>query len=323
MSRFLTERGRTTGRRFGTAISFGFVPFALSAVAFLYGLSPTPSLACAYGVFAVGASSMFPNGSGGTVYLEYDDQDQTINWSGNSRAPAANNADKDIGTNFFTAGLQYMFNRSWGVQAEVPYWDRKFTTDRNVPNTPPDLVTTQWSDLGDIRIEGVYTGFSENLSSSLTFGVKLPTANDQFDPAVVDRDTQIGTGSTDLLLGAYHCDGLGTDPHFSRFVQALLDQPVLTSEGHRPGTELDIAGGVIYSSWTLGAVQISPLVQVIFFEQTRDTGPQSASPVASAYQRVLFSAGPRSMSAIFPPMPTSRFPATRTSTATSAPPRGC
>ncbi|HXY98434.1 MAG TPA: transporter [Stellaceae bacterium] len=292
MSSSSGERGGKNLRRLAS-VSLGIAPCVLSAAAFLFGMAPAQSLACACGcgVFAVGTSSMFPSGSGGTVYLDYDYQDQTINWSGNSRAPAADNGDKDIRTNFFTAGLQYMFNRSWGVQVEVPYWDRKFTTDQNFPTPPPDLLTAHWSVLGDIRIEGLYTGFSEDLSSGLTFGVKVPTGNYQYDSAVVDRDSQIGSGSTDLLLGGYHRDGLGTDTHWSWFVQALLDQPVLTSEGYRPGTELDTAGGVIYSSFDLGAVQISPLVQVIFSERTRDSGPQSASPLASGYQRVLFSPG--------------------------------
>lgn len=256
-------------------------------------LAPADSWACACGcgVFDVGTSSMFPTGSGGTVFLEYDYQDQTINWSGNSRAPAADNGDKDIRTNFFTAGAQYMFNRSWGVQVEVPYWDRKFTTDQNFPTPPPDLVTAQWSDLGDIRIEGIYTGFSEDLSTGLIFGVRLPTGNFQYDEVVVDRDSQIGSGSTDLLLGGFHRDSLTSDNLWSWYVQALLDQPVLTNEHYRPGSELDTAGGVTYNGWMLGNVMVTPVVQVIFSVRTRDSGSASASPLASGYQRVLFSPG--------------------------------
>ena len=77
--------------------------------------------ACGCGVFDVGTSSMLPKGAGGMVYLDYDYQSQSINWSGNSRAPGANNGDKFIRTDFVTAGFQYMFNRSWGLQIEIPY----------------------------------------------------------------------------------------------------------------------------------------------------------------------------------------------------------
>jgi hypothetical protein len=285
------KRGGTRARRFG--VPFGIASFALSAAAFLLGMSPDQSLACACGcgVFAVGTSSMLPSGAGGTAYLEYDYQDQTINWHNTGRASAADNSDKDLRTNFFTAGLQYMFNRSWGVQLEIPYWDRKFTTDTNFGNSPPDLVTAHWSDLGDIRLQGIYTGFSEDLSTGLTFGVKLPTGSYQIDPAVVDRDSQIGSGSTDLLLGGFHRAALTSDNIWSWYAQALLDQPVLTQEGYRPGTELDAATGVTYNGWVFGNLTVSPLAQIIGSERTRDSGPNSAQPVASGYQRILLSPG--------------------------------
>src|SRR5215469_12888526 len=77
----------------------------------------TRACACGCGVFDVGTSSMFPSGQGGMLFLNYDYQDQTENWSGDSRAPAANNTDKEIETSFFSLGLQYLFNYDWGIQA--------------------------------------------------------------------------------------------------------------------------------------------------------------------------------------------------------------
>src|SRR5271154_3407207 len=78
--------------------------------------------ACGCGVFDVATSSMFPTiGDNGMAFLQYDYQDQNRNWSGTSQAPAANNGDKEISTDFTTLGFQYMFNSSWGIEAEVPY----------------------------------------------------------------------------------------------------------------------------------------------------------------------------------------------------------
>src|ERR1700693_2172476 len=114
--------------------------------------------ACGCGIFEVGTSSMFPAGAGGSAYFQYDFQDQNVNWSGNSPAPAANNPDKDLRTSFFDFGLQYMFNRSWGVQADVPLADRFFKTTGGVSGS--DIVSTNWTTIGDVRIEGIYTGFS-------------------------------------------------------------------------------------------------------------------------------------------------------------------
>lgn len=88
---------------------------------------------------------MFPSGQGRVMFLNYDYQDQNQNWSGTSRAPAANNSDKEIETDFFSLGLQYMFNYNWGVQAEIPYGYRTFRTEDDAGS----VVTRHWSQPGD------------------------------------------------------------------------------------------------------------------------------------------------------------------------------
>ena len=237
--------------------------------------------ACGCGVFDVGTSSMFPNGQGGMAFLQYDYQDQNRNWSGSSQAPAANNDDKEIKSDFVTAGLQYMFNSSWGVQAEVPFAYRYFKTADG---------STSWGSLGDIRVEGLYTGFMPDLSVGVTFGVKLPTGNDNYNPALVDRDTQIGSGSTDILLGGFYRDNLDRNQQWDWFAQLQLDVPVLIQDQYRPGVELDTAAGIDYKGWSLGRVKISPVAQVIFSERTSDSGA-AANPDNSGYQRILLSPG--------------------------------
>jgi hypothetical protein len=245
--------------------------------------------ACGCGVFEVGTSSMLPEGPGGMAFVEYDYQDQNENWSGTSSASAANNGDKEIETHFGTIGLQYMFNRSWGVQGELPIWNRTFTSDLNFGNGAPDIVSRNWTGIGDIRLEGIYTGFSEDLSSGLTFGLKLPTGNFSHDPDVIDRDTQIGSGSTDLLLGAFHRDRFGST-RWNWFGQADLDVPLLKQGDYRPGMEADVAGGVYYDGLSLGRVKISPVAQVIGSWRGRDNGAD-ANADNSGYQRVLLSPG--------------------------------
>lgn len=254
-------------------------------------LAPASAMACACGcgVFDVGTSSMFPTGSGGTAFLSYAYQDQNQNWSGTSSANAGNNGDKEIETHFAMLGLQYLFNRSWGAQIELPVWHRAFTTDLNFGAGTPNLATKNWTGLGDIRIKGIYTGFSEDLSSGVTFGLKLPSGSDTFDPDVVDRDTQIGTGSTDLLLGAFHRARFGNSS-WNWFGQAELDLPVLKQGGYRPGLETDVAGGIYYDGFSVGRVGISPVGQVIGSWRGRDNGPD-ANPEDSGYQRVLLAPG--------------------------------
>ena len=141
--------------------------------------------ACGCGVFDVATSSMFPKGQGGMAWLQYDYQDQNRNWSGTGTAPAANNDDKKIETHFVTVGFQYMFNNKWGAKLEVPLDSRRFKADDGTGN----IATHNWSQLGDVRIEGIYTGFFADLSAGVTFGLKLPTGSYTEDPDFVDRDT--------------------------------------------------------------------------------------------------------------------------------------
>ena len=252
-------------------------------------LVPSVGRACACGcdVFDIGTSSMFPKEQGGMAFLNYDYQDQNRNWSGTSQAPAADNDDKDIATQFFTFGLQYMFNTSWGAQIGVPYDFRHLRTTDDTGA----VVTRNWSQLGDIRVRGIYTGFFPDMSAGVTLGLKLPTGDYSYDSAVVDRDSQLGTGSTDILLGGFYYHNLDVNYRWEWFAQAELDVPVLTQDQYQPGLELDAAAGIYYNGLTVGSVRISPVAQVIFSERTSDSGANAANPVASGFQRVLLSAG--------------------------------
>jgi len=250
--------------------------------------------ACGCGVFDVATESMLPQGPGGMIFAEYDYMDQNMNWNNGSPAPAANNGDRDIRTDFTTLGLQYMFNRSWGAQVELPYDFRHYTANFGGGST-------SWSSFGDLRVEGIYTGLFQDMSAGLTFGLKLPTGNDTHDlPSLLDRDTELGTGSTDILLGGFYRHTLNSVARgLYWFAQAQLDVPALIQGGYRPGVELDAALGLYYQGLSLGKVRITPVAQVIPSERTSDTGSWASGgvndpPVGikdSGYQRILLSPG--------------------------------
>ena len=257
------------------------------------GLAPGIGRACACGcgIYEVGTSAMIPTTAGIMTSVDYDYQDQNQNWSGSSEAPAADNGDKDIRTSWYTLGFQDMFDRNWGIRLELPYEDRHFVTTGGV--TGNDIVTLNFSGVGDIRIQGIYTGFSPDLSQGLTFGLKLSTGsyttNDAYQD--IDRDSEIGSGSTDILLGGFDRFGFGSDSGWSGFTQALLDAPVLTQVQYRPGMEFDAAAGAYYDRLRIGPLLISPIGQIKLSVRSRDTGANSADPVASGFERVLASPG--------------------------------
>ncbi len=243
--------------------------------------------ACGCGVFGVGAGNLIPLSGGGNVYVETDYMNQNQNWSGTHKAPAENNADKQIQTEFFTIGGQYMFNNRWGVMAEVPIWNRVFRTE-NDDGTGVDRF--EHAAIGDIRLMGVYTGFAKDMSTGVTFGLKLPTGD--FTYPSFDRDTSIGTGTTDLLLGGYHVGNLTKNETWGYFAQGRAEIPLNTRGGYRPGAELDGAIGVSYGG--LGRVtdklKFTPILQVIGSARAKDSGDLSNRP-DSGYERVLISPG--------------------------------
>ena len=262
------------------------VRLASSALLFAVAGSLTPLRAAAWGngVFDVGASLPMPARPGGFAYLEYGSMDQDNDWSGGKRASYGANADKDIRSDLITGGVQYMLDRSWGYMFEVPVVKRRIaTTDQNGV-----VGTLDNGAVGDIGVRGVYSGFSPDMSSGLTFGLKLPTG--PLKTPDFARDAQIGTGSTDLLLGAYHTGRVQWG--YAWFSNAQWDEPMLDAGGYRPGAEIDAALGASYDGWSPGGFKIAPLAQVLGAVRWRDIGA-TANPGNSGYQRVLLSPGLR------------------------------
>lgn len=249
---------------------------------------PSLSFACACGcgIFDVGTSSMYASHAGGMVFAEFDYLDQSHNRSGTSSSPAANNEDKAIHSSFWTVGGQYQFDRSWGVTVEVPYWHRYFqTTDENTG----ELVSSTHGAMGDIRIKATYTGLSADMSTGLTLGVKL--ANGDTSYPGFDADTQIGSGSTDALLGAYHLGRLTADNRWSYFLQGQWDQPVTHKDNYRPGAEGVAAFGAYYEGWaTHQELKFVPIAQLRAVYRRPDWGAD-AMIADTGYSRVLVSPG--------------------------------
>lgn len=257
-------------------------------LAALFWAFPGLSLACACGcgVFDVGTSSMYASHAGAMVYFEYDDLDQSHNRSGTSSAPAADNEDKEIRSSFYTLGGQYQFNRSWGVSVDIPYWTREFTT---TDEDTGEIVNARHGAIGDIRIRGTYTGLSADMSTGLTLGVKLASGDDSY--AGFDPDTEIGSGSTDLLAGAYHLGRLRADNRWAYFLQGQWDQPMAHRANYRPGAEGVVAAGLYFERATMGdRLKISPVFQLRAIYRRPDGGSDSM-PDDTGYFRVLAAPG--------------------------------
>jgi hypothetical protein len=252
--------------------------------------------ACGCSVFDVGTPSLLPNGAGGTVWFETDFINQYINWHHTEPSSGSANPDKQIKTWFLTAGAQYMFNRKFGAMITVPYTIRTFRTEGDTPN---EINQFNHANFGDVRLWGMYTGLQEDMSLGLLAGFKLNTGDHVYSH--FDRDTSIGTGSTDLLLGAYKLGSFPThigsvpltfsEKPFQWFAQGQYDYPFHTQGNYVPGKEFDAAMGSYYNFGRIGPLkELAPMLTLYGAFRSHDLGEAANTP-NSGYERLLLAPG--------------------------------
>ncbi len=181
-----------------------------------------------------------------------------------------------------TLGLDWSPARTWGVNLQVPFYDRPHDT---IAAGDTEVSSSASRGLGDVRLLLRYQGFQPDLSVGVQFGVKLPTGriNDRFQSGpqageTVDRGLQPGTGSTDLLVGAYTVGSLGGG--YAYFANALWQQPVADQQGFRPGAGANLTVGVRYTrALPLGIV---PQLQLNARIENRESGINADVPNSGA-----------------------------------------
>ena len=148
--------------------------------------------------------------------------------------------------------LAYSIDSQWGVALDVPLVMRDHSHQLANPN--PALVgwaQKSYSELGDIRMLGSYKfpGNNPQSGEGLRFGVKLPTGKTNLDmvPGTpMEAGLQPGTGSTDLVLGAYHYQAIA-DSAWGWFASTQIQTAVALKNDYRPGDELSLDVGTHYS----------------------------------------------------------------------------
>ena len=171
-----------------------------------------------------------------------------------------------------TLGLDWSPSRTFGVNVQLPYLDRPHAT---VAAGDTAVSTSHSRGLGDARIVARYQGFEADLGYGVQVGLKLPTGriDDRFTTGpqagtLVDRDLQLGTGTTDLLLGGYTVGALGTDVYY--FASALWQQPLAARDGFRPGAGANVTVGLRYTGAAAGG--LVPQLQLNARVEGRESG---------------------------------------------------
>ena len=230
------------------------------------------------------------SGPGYTLGITYDyiDQNQMMHGSGKVPGfslPNAQEIEMRTRTSFETLVGDYQ-GSDWGVNVQVPYIERYHLT---FPQGATTLDSSKSSSLGDARILGRYTGFSSDGSSGIFFGLKLPTGPTGVDfssGSPLDPSLQPGTGSTDILLGAFHSGQIDM-LRLSWFAQGLLEHAVSTRDEYRPGDAFNFSTGIKYGKF---GQSITPMLQLNFVKRIADSGA-NATPLITGGELAYLSPG--------------------------------
>ncbi|MBS0365308.1 MAG: transporter [Proteobacteria bacterium] len=259
----------------------------MSAVAVFSLAVPQRSFACASCgcTLGVDAAMGYPALPGWRASLEYDYIDQDQLRSGTravSGVPDGYELEHRTINQYATAGISYNFPTDWNVTVLVPYVIRSHSTYGNQDSIAPlrPLSRSFSSSVGDIKLLGSYQGLLPTRHLAIQLGIKLPsgrygTAVDfHSGPAAgspLDASLQPGTGSTDVIVGAYYHRMVGQDfdafasGQFQSAVRHHMDQP---GSDYRPGNSVTVSLGARYIAgdrWT-------PQLQVNLLHKAPDQG---------------------------------------------------
>jgi hypothetical protein len=195
----------------------------------------------------------------------------------------------------WVAGVDYTINADWGVNVTLPLVKRHHFHVQNDPDTGEQTPETwDFTKLGDARVLaryrlGTFESSDHRLGTAgLNFGVKLPTGQRDVrnaDGELAERTLQPGTGTTDALLGAYFSQVLPIKD-LSWFAQGLLQEPLNSKDGYRPGRRVTLDAGVRYEA----TERVGLLLQMNALYRGRDSGV-NAEPEDSGGKSLFLSPG--------------------------------
>lgn len=186
---------------------------------------------------------------------------------------------------YLTLGIDYSSKLDWGINVQVPFVIRDHSTlgtasaasEGTLPGPNGGSYDSSTQNLGDIKVIGRYQGFTPKHNIGVLFGVKLPTGSYTLTgnstdptslgtPAPIDRGLQPGTGTSDMIVGAYYNNTINMS--LACFIQATYQAALYATQYYRPGNSINVSLGLRYTGFDI----ISPQLQLNVRDLQRDTG---------------------------------------------------
>jgi len=196
---------------------------------------------------------------------------------------------------YLTTLLDYTNGETWGISTLLPLIQRDHMTYGSASAigagdgwpSGNNGYSSKATGLGDVRVIGRYFGFTEQKQWGLQFGLKLPTGKtDQTSSngsAAVDPGLQLGTGSTDLIIGVYKFGRILRADDWGYYGNLQLQSAITTKNipsnlaaletqgNYRPGDSFNLNFGLNYH----GFEDWVPTIQVNLIDKKADSGGAS------------------------------------------------
>ena len=207
----------------------------------------------------------YSSSTGWRINVEYDfiNQDQLRSGtSAVSTVPNGTELEHQTINRYLSLGVSYSPSADWNGFLWVPYVMRSHTTYGTYDSSEPlpPLSGSSSSSLGDAKLIGTYRGILSSHNLGIQLGVKLPTgayydsvkfSTGPMAGEPLDASLQPGTGSTDMIVGAYYYQAVSknwdiyANGSYQAAVAEKLDQP---GNDYRPGNLVTVSFGVRYQA---------------------------------------------------------------------------
>ena len=193
------------------------------------------------------------------MFVEFWSTNQTQNYVGSARAPAAINLDKNLNTQWYNVGFSYNFNRDWGVMVRShrqPHFDHRH---RGIRRDSALQCQRHRRHRSDGHVHRLLQRHVHRAPVRAEVSVRAPTARPGSTATIKSERaapiSMLGAFHRGLLSGdnawQYYSQVLGRLPFLYRSAadpQGFFDGNAGVVQTYMPGIQIDGSVGIVYNN---------------------------------------------------------------------------